>query len=167
MHILDKSFLRNPKSYILQSLLATTAIAIILYVVDTLTHAVIVAALGSSTFIVFAMPHSITAQARRVIGGHVVGLLSGFICYFLFLGGPFGNLTANWNHLQWIAYALSVGLSIFLMAITETEHPPAAGTALGTAVHGWSYELIVIILIATVSLALIRRLLRRYLRDLF
>ena len=167
MHIIDKSFTRAPKSYILQSLLATVAIAIILYFVEILTHAFIIAALGASTFIVFATPHSITAQPRRLIGGHTIGLICGSICYFAFLTGPLGELAANWEFLTWFVCALSVGLSIFLMTITDTEHPPAASTALGIVAHGWSYRIVIFVLISAISLAIIRRLLRGHLRDLF
>lgn len=166
MQIIDKSFTRAPKSYIIQSLLATIAIVVILYFVEVLTHAAIVAALGASTFIVFAMPHSITAQPRRLIGGHIVGLLCGSLCYYAFLTGRLGELSANWELLTWFAYALAVGLSIFLMTITNTEHAPAAGTALGIVAHGWSYPTVVFVLVCAISLAIVRRLLRRYLRDL-
>ena len=167
MRIIDESFTRAPKKYIVQSLLATIAVAIILYFVEFVTHAAIVAALGASTFIVFAMPHSITAQPRRLIGGHIVGLLCGIICYFAFFAGPLDGLTENWEFIRWSAYALAVGLAIFLMAMTNTEHPPAASTALGIAAHEWSYQTIIFILLCAISLALIRRLLRGYLRDLF
>ena len=125
MEIISKSFQRAPKSYIVQSLLAVVAVAIILYFVEVLTHAAIVAALGASAFIVFAMPHSITAQPRRLIGGHIVGLLSGTFCYYAFLSGPLGKLITGWEFTTLFVYALAVGLSIFLMAITNTEHPPA------------------------------------------
>lgn len=167
MHIIDKSFTRAPKSYIIQSLLATVAIVIILYFVEVLTHAAIVAALGASTFIVFAMPHSITAQPRRLIGGHAVGLLSGLLCYYVFFTSPLGELAANWEFLIWFACALSVGLSIFLMTITNSEHPPASATAVGIVAHGWSYQTVIFVLVCAIGLAIARRLLRRYLRDLF
>ena len=85
MQLIDKSFKRAPKSYIMQSLLAVVAVAIILYFVEVLTHAAIVAALGASAFIVFAMPHSITAKSRRLIGGHIVGIISGTFCYYVYL----------------------------------------------------------------------------------
>lgn len=166
MHIIDKSFTRAPKSYILQSLLATVAIAIILYFVEVLTHAFIIAALGASTFIVFAMPHSITAQPRRLIGGHTIGLITGSVCYFAFIVGPVGELTVNWEFITWVVCALSVGLSIFLMTITDTEHPPASATALGIVAHGWSYQVVIFVLLSAISLAIIRRLLRGRLRDL-
>jgi len=167
MHLIDKSFVRAPKRYIIQSLLAVVAVAIILYFVEVLTHAAIVAALGASTFIVFAMPHSITARPRRLIGGHVVGLLSGTFCYFAFLTGPLGKLVAGWEFATLFVYALAVGLSIFLMAVTNTEHPPASATALGIVAHPWSYQVIIFILACAIGLAIVRRLLRGYLRDLF
>ena len=167
MQIIDKSFLRTPKSYIMQSLLATVVLAIILYFVELFTHAAIVASLGASTFIVFAMPHSITAQPRRLIGGHVVGLLSDTFCYYTFLTGPAGKLIASWEFTTLCVYALGVGLSVFLMAVTNTEHPPAASTALGVVVHAWSYPVVIFVLTFAICLALIRRVLRGYLRDLF
>lgn len=167
MHIIDESFIRTPKSYIIQSLLAVAIVTIILYFVEILTHAAIVAALGASTFIVFAMPHSVIAQPRRLIGGHVIGLICGSICYFTFLTGPFGELCANWEFITWFACALSVGLSIFLMTITDAEHPPAASTALGIVAHGWSYPIVLFVLLSVIGLAIVRRLLRNRLRNLF
>ena len=166
MEIIDKAFTKAPRSYIIQSLLAVAALAIILYFVQVLTHAAIVAALGASTFIVFAMPHSITAQPRRLIGGHIVGLLCGTLCHYAFLTGPLGRLYADWEFMLWLISALSVGLSIFLMTITNTEHPPAASTALGIVAHEWSSQVVIFVLLCTICLAIIGRLLRRRLKDL-
>lgn len=167
MQIIDRGFVRAPKSYIIQSLLAVVAVAIILYFIEVLTHAAIVAALGASAFIVFAMPHSITARPRRLIGGHIIGIICGSLCYYAFLTGPLGQLSASWEFIPWCACALSVGLSIFLMATTNTEHPPASATALGIVAHGWSYQIVIFVLLCAISLAIIRRLLRGYLRDLY
>jgi len=167
MHLIDKSFVKAPKNYITQSLLAVLTVGIILYFVEVLTHAAIVAALGSSAFIVFAMPHSITAQPRRLIGGHIVGLLSGTFCYYAFLTGPLGKLVTGWQFTTLFVYALAVGLSIFLMAVTNTEHPPASGTALGIVAHAWSHQVVIFVLACAIGLAIVRRLFRRYLRDLF
>jgi CBS-domain-containing membrane protein len=136
MHIIDKSFIKAPKKYIIQSLIAVAAVALILFFVETLTHAAIVAALGASSFIVFAMPHSITAQPRRLIGGHIVGLACGTLCHYALFTGPLGELVGNWGYMLWLAAALAVGLSIF-------------------------------VLFFAIGLALIRRLLRGYLKDLF
>ena len=167
MEIIDKSFKRAPKSFIIQSLLAVVTVAIILYFVEVLTHAAIVAALGASAFIVFAMPRSITARSRSLIGGHVVGLLSGTLCYYALLSGPLGKLIAGWEFTTLFVYALAVGLSIFLMAITNTEHPPAAATALGIVAHAWAYEIVVFVLLFSICLSIVRCFLGYRLIDLF
>lgn len=168
MEIIDKSFKRAPRHYIIQSLLAVAVVAVILVSIEILTHAVIVAALGASTFIVFALPHSIPAQPRRLIGGHAVGLICGAICYcaLLLLGYP-EELVVSEGILLSCAGGLAVGLAIFLMTITNTEHPPAAATALGIVTGGWSYQIVIFVLLSAVILAAIRRLLRGYLKDLF
>lgn len=167
MYLIDKSFKKAPKSYIRQSLLAALVVAIILLFFRALGGVVIVAALGASTFVVFAMPNSVTAEPRRLIGGHVVGLLSGALCYFAFLGGNLYQLTTNQDVLFTLAGALSVGLSIFLMTITDTEHPPAATTAIAIVANGWSYKVALLVVLSALCLALARRLLRPHLKDLF
>ena len=40
---------------------------------------VIISAMGATSFIVFAMPKTVSAQTKHVIGGHLVGLASGAI----------------------------------------------------------------------------------------
>jgi len=167
MHIIDRAFLKQPRHYITQSVLAALTVAVILYFVEILTNAAIVAALGASTFIVFAMPQSVTASPRRLIGGHVVGVACGAFCYFVILKLLLGDLAVEREWISWFVYALSVGLSIFLMTITNTEHPPAAATALGLVSHVWLWQTVVFILACAIGLAIIKRLCEKYLRDLF
>jgi len=166
MEIIDKTFKQSPKSFIIQSVLAVITVAIILYFVEVLTHAAIVAALGASAFVVFAMPRSITARSRSLIGGHIVGLLSGTVCHYVFLAGPLGKFINGAEFAVIFIYALAVGLAIFLMVITNTEHPPAAGTALGIVAHPWSHEIIIFVLAFAVGLAIVRKLFGSRLRDL-
>ncbi len=59
-----------------------------------------------------------------------------------------------------------MGLCIFLMAATDTEHAPAAGTALAVVVQGFSWALVFFVASSVVVLSLIHRLLRPHLRDL-
>ncbi len=167
LRLIDESFLKAPKNYIIQSLLAVVVVATILSFVEAVTHAAIVAALGSSVFIVFAMPNTIAAEPRRIIGGHITGLISCVLCYSLFFSTSLAeifNITGPWH---WIPAALSVGLSLFLMAIFNFEHPPAASTALGIVAHEWSYRTIIFIVLFAISLAAIKILLKRYLKDLY
>jgi len=163
MDLFDKSFIRDPKHYLLQSLLVVVVIMVIFYF-EVLPHIVIAISLGGSAFIVFTMPSR--ATARRLVGGHMVGLICGSILYFLFFTGPLAELAANERVITILAYALAVGLCIFLMTITNTEHTPAVSTALGIVSDGWSYQIVISVLLCAISLAIIRWLLHRRLRDL-
>ena len=163
MNLIDKSFIRGPKHYLLQRLLAVVVIMVIFYF-EVIPHIVIAISLGGSAFIVFTMPSR--ATARKLVGGHIVGLICGSIFYFLFFAGPLAELTANERVITILAYALAVGLCIFLMTITNTEHTPAVSTALGIVADGWSYQIVLSVLLCAVSLAIIGRLLRNRLKDL-
>ena len=163
MNLIDKSFVRDPKHYLLQSLLAVVVIMIIFYF-EVLPHTVIAISLGGSAFVVFTMPRS--ATTRRLVGGHIVGLICGSIFYFLFFTGPLGELAASERIITILAYALAVGLCIFLMTITNTEHTPAVSTALGIVSNGWSYQIVLSVLLCAIILAIIGRLLRNRLKDL-
>ena len=66
------------KNYLYQSLLAVVVVAVV-FVILTIEQAVVIASIGATAFIVFTMPRNITASPRRVIGGHIIGFLSGFI----------------------------------------------------------------------------------------
>jgi len=46
------------------------------------------------------------------------------------------------------------------------EHPPACGTALGVAITGFSWGVGIAVISSTIILAIIRSLLRPYLKDL-
>jgi CBS-domain-containing membrane protein len=164
--LIDDKFLKNPRYYLIQTAVAIVAVAVLLYFVTYLTHAAIVAALGSSTFIVFAMPRYVSAQPRRLIGGHIIGIVCGLAGYYLFTIRPLAVLTGQWYWIPVAAAALSIGLSILLMPVFNAEHPPAAGTALGIAFSGWESKTILFVLLFAIGLAVIRKLLLKYLRDL-
>ena len=62
--------------------------------------------------------------------------------------------------------ALAVGLAMLAMAVTNTEHPPAAGTALAVVGYGLHWELAVFTLTAVLVLIEVHRVLRDRMRDL-
>lgn len=149
------------KNYVFQSLLATLSVFCVLIFLEQ-EEEVIIASLGATAFVVFALPDKITAQPRNVIGGHIVGMVCGMI--------GFQTLTLFPDPDFFIAesaiHALAVGLSIFIMVLINTEHPPAAGTALGVAIQGLSYRLALSILFFAFVFTFIRLRLRKHLRDL-
>lgn len=150
-------FRKSWKSYVLQSMFAgLTSFAILL--VLSLENAVVIAALGASAFIVFARPFDLTARPRNVVGGHMIGFVVGSLCALLPQSSTV--MTLGW-------YALSVGLSVFLMVLFYLQHPPAAATALGVAMRGCSQEMIFAIITITFGLAATHYILKPRLRNLF
>ncbi len=139
---------------------------IILTFVEVLTHTAIVTALAASTFIVFAMPGSRAAAPRRLIGGYIVGIICGLLCYYIFNGGLLQEAAERHDIVIWFAYALSVAVSLFMMTITNTEHPPAAATAMGIVAHGFTWQVVIFVVLFAVFLSLTKRLLKPWLKDL-
>ena len=149
-------FPRLWKHYLYQSALATVIVFIIL-VALTLEHAIVVASIGATVFIVFTMPKNTTAKPRRFIGGHIIGLIAGSACAAI----PHEGII-----LSAIVYALAVGLAIWAMVALDFEHPPAAGTALGVAITGFSWGVMGAVITSTIILALAHIFCKKYLRDL-
>ena len=153
---IDDKFFSFRKQYFIQSGYAAVSIFIITFILYN--NPVVIASIGATAFIVFSMPNSITAQSRRIIGGHLVGFFVGS-CFGVF---PFMNVlffTALW-------YALSVGITLFIMVVMDFEHPPAAGTALGMTLVGYTSSSAVAIIISIVILAFISYAAKPFLRDL-
>ncbi|UCC23588.1 MAG: HPP family protein [Planctomycetota bacterium] len=140
------------KFYILQSLLAAAALAVLVLILGK-DKMVIISAMGATSFIVFAMPKAASAQTRNVIGGHLVGLACGAVFYFTAL--PY-----------FVEYPFAVAIAIFLMVALDVEHPPAAGTALAVVINEVSRDAFITIMVSTLVLSQCRYYLRNYLKDL-
>jgi len=144
------------KNYFYQSFLATAVVLIVLLLLSA-EHAVVIASIGATAFIVFTMPRNVTAKPRRVIGGHLIGLFSGSLCSLI----PHLSILA-----AVIVYSLAVGISIFLMVALDMEHPPASGTALGIAITGFSPSVMIAVLTSSIVLSLAHHFCKRFLKDL-
>ena len=138
----------------------------VLLLVDSLSDAAIAAGLASSVLIVFMHPSSRSGTPRSLIGGHVLGLLVGSAFSWLLFSSQFDFFPHEGTLVRNFALALSVGILIFLMAVTNTEHPPASGTVLGIATKAWDPLTISIIVGAVLLLACIKYVLHRYMHDL-
>jgi CBS-domain-containing membrane protein len=164
--LIDRKFRQNWRSYLFQSALTMLALLIILLVIDVVLQAAIVVAIASTAFIVFVAPHSNAASPRRVVGGHAVAVIVGTFFSLSSLSPELGELVATSNSVRDLVAVLAVGLSMLCMAVTNTEHPPAAGTALGLVVTGWTPSAVLFVVLGTVILSLIHLVLRPYLKNL-
>lgn len=78
----------------------------------------LIGSFGASSVLIYGIINSPLAQPRNLVGGHLICALVGVTVHKLIPGE------------LWLAAALSVSLSIVLMQITKTLHPPGGATAL-------------------------------------
>lgn len=81
----------------------------------------LIGSFGASAVLVYGATNSPLAQPRNLIGGHLISALVGVAVYKLLPLNP---------EIVWLKCALAVSLSIVLMQITKTVHPPGGATAL-------------------------------------
>lgn len=121
-YILYKETLVNFREHFWAFVGSFTGIGIIAYLQSqTLPHSDVIYLIGSfgaSSVLVYGVIQSPLAQPRNLIGGHLVSALVGVTVQQL---AP---------DILWITAPLAVSLSIVLMQITKTLHPPGGATAL-------------------------------------
>jgi CBS domain-containing membrane protein len=137
---------------VFQSFLAGATVFFALTALNISDYGIIIAAIGSSAFLVFALPSNPTSQPKNLIVGHTLGILSGFLAAFI----PY----------QLLSFSTAVGLSILLMILTESEHPPASGTALGVALEGLSLPVAIFVIGGCFVLSAAHEALKPWLRDI-
>ena len=155
MYILDHKIRKRWFNYLWQSVIAGSIMILILVVFSTFVDLIIVAAMGATTFTVFAMPRNITAKPRNVIGGHLFAIIIGSLC----------TLLVPHIHVYFIS-GIAIAIVMFLMVITNTEHPPAAGTALGIVISAFSIQYIVFVLGGAIILSIFKYVLNPWMIDL-
>jgi CBS-domain-containing membrane protein len=165
MKLFDEKFRTNKVRYIAQCILVTISVLIVLLLLDAIADVVIIAALGASFFIAFTMPDKQLSNPRFLIGGYLVGIVVGSLCHYLSLVPLLTQIPVIQKASYTVFCALSVGLAIFVMVVTDTEHPPAASFALGLVLN-FNHMAIIVALIGIISLSIIRAVLRPTLVDL-
>lgn len=88
----------------------------------------LMASLGASCVLVFGAWNAPFSQPRNIIGGHVISGLIGILFYELFGPNP-------------LAISAAVALTIFLMMLTKTVHPPGGANPIIIMLggYGWNY----------------------------
>lgn len=83
----------------------------------------LVASMGASAVLLFAVPHGPLSQPWPVLGGHIISAVIGVTC-------------ARYVHEPILASALAVGLAIGAMHYLNCIHPPGGATALSAVAGG-------------------------------
>jgi CBS-domain-containing membrane protein len=163
---IDRHFRReNLHRYLLQCGLAGFVVLLLLLILDAVTQTVLIAALGASAFIAFAVPRSLHSDFRHLMGGYVVGIASGGSMALILALIPIADPIIQ--HAVVVLFgALAISLAMFTMVVTRTEHPPAAALALGLVLNEWSILTLIVILVGVAALSMIKQLVLPVLLDL-
>jgi CBS-domain-containing membrane protein len=112
----------EPQDHIWTFIGAFIAIALIGFIQSKgLSHTdsvFLIGSFGATAVLVFGATNSPLAQPRNLLGGHFISACIGVAVHKLF------------PHDIWLSSALAVSLSIVVMQITKTLHPPGGATAL-------------------------------------
>ena len=162
----DRQFSKNKLRYLLQCVLATISAILVLTVLNTIDNKVVIASLGASCFIAFCMPHHRASRPRFLIGGYIVGIAAGTLCYWLAKVPWPDSLGLLQSHSDVIFGGLAIGLAMFGMVVTNTEHPPAASLALGLVLGEWQLLTVGIAMVEIVMLCILKKLLKPVLINL-
>ena len=155
----------NIRRYALQCSLAAAVVLILLMVLDAVTQTVLIAALGASVFIAFAVPRSLHSSPRCLIGGYLAGILAGSLMATPNIAFDFSDVITA--HASMVLFgALATGLAMFLMVVTKTEHPPAAALALGLVLNEWTLLTLVVVIVGVIALSICKQLVLPILMDL-
>jgi len=115
------------------SFLGIAAVAFIHYQwLEKSDMTLIIGSFGASAVLIYGAIRSPLAQPRNLLGGHVLSAVIGVTACKIFPGQ------------LWLASALAVSFSIFVMHATKTLHPPGGATALiavigGPKIHALGY----------------------------
>jgi len=103
--------------------------------VGTDAAAIIVASMGASAVLLFAVPHGPLSQPWPLFGGHLISGVIGVTC-------------AKYIPNEVLAASVAVGAAIGVMYYLQCIHPPGGATALsavigGTTVHELGYQYVI------------------------
>jgi CBS domain-containing membrane protein len=140
------------------TLTGTFAILIVYLVSNWLLNAtavvLLVASMGSSAVLLFAVPHGTMSQPWPLFGGHLLSAVTGVTCAVLV---PEPALAAG----------LAVGLSVGGMQLLRCVHAPGGATALaaalgGPTVYGLGYLFVLMPLLLNVAVLFVMAVLANY-----
>ncbi|MEZ5774192.1 MAG: HPP family protein [Hyphomicrobiaceae bacterium] len=123
--------LQHPRRALTTALGGAIGILLMVLLADVAGIPLISVPFATSVVLVMAAPESELTQPRNILGGHLVSSACGLVVLHIVGGGP------------WTA-PIAVGISILVMQLTRTLHPPAGGDGLVVVVEHapWHFLLV-------------------------
>lgn len=129
----------SPKEKLLSGLGGLLAICLLVWITSSvlaIEHAAcVIASMGASAVLLFAVPHGQLSQPWPLFAGHGLSAVLGVFC------------ARHLGH-GWISAGCAVGGAILLMHLLRCIHPPGGATAMtavvgGDAIHAMGYHFVV------------------------
>jgi len=129
----------------------TTCQALNAGLIDIPSSYFIIASMGASAVLLFAVPHGALSQPWALLGGHLVSALIGVMCH-------------RWISHGLLAASVAVGAAVGAMYYLRCIHPPGGATALtavtgGDAVYRLGFDFLLVPILVNVVLLLVVALL--------
>ena len=115
--------LREKLQAALGALLGIMLVALISTKLENTSGLVIIASMGASAVILFAVPHSPMARPWSFVVGHLASAIIGVSCALVIPE-------------TWMAAGIAVSLAILIMHFGHALHPPGGATALAAVLYG-------------------------------
>ncbi len=121
-YVIYRETLVNTKEHIYSFVGSFIGIAILAFIqsktLANIDSIFLIGSFGASSVLIFGAVQSPLAQPRNLVGGHIISAIIGVTIYKTF------------PPILWITAPLAVSLSIVMMQLTKTLHPPGGAAAL-------------------------------------
>lgn len=121
-YVIYRETLVNTKEHIYSFVGSFIGIAILAFIqsktLADIDSIFLIGSFGASSVLIFGAVQSPLAQPRNLVGGHVISAIIGVTIY------------KTLPNVLWITAPLAVSLSIVMMQLTKTLHPPGGAAAL-------------------------------------
>lgn len=121
-YVIYRETLVNTKEHIYSFVGSFIGIAILAFIqsktLADIDSIFLIGSFGASSVLIFGAVQSPLAQPRNLVGGHVISAIIGVTIY------------KTLPNVLWLTAPLAVSLSIVMMQLTKTLHPPGGAAAL-------------------------------------
>lgn len=121
-YVIYRETLVDTKEHIYSFVGSFIGIAILAYIqsktIADIDSIFLIGSFGASSVLIFGAVQSPLAQPRNLIGGHVISAIIGVTIY------------KTLPNILWLTAPLAVSMSIVMMQLTKTLHPPGGAAAL-------------------------------------